>query len=279
MSRSWRPEAKAERVRFLPENTPEGRPGYLRAQWAISLSAYCWVFISTSSLPLWHSFHSFIPGKFIAPCDQQLLTLLDSGGEAQLASLDLFYGCLQAWGQKLCYFQVQHELLCIAAKRAYCNANRSPGRQYASKGCLAQRHTRGGEEQPTRSSRPSAQPLPPLPAEQADLVGHHALLQLVFGCRWTAHLAGVAFQGSNLHHIVDKGQREAEAAQDVGVLLLLKGTPRGVTRGRLLTLSCASDSSQMKEITSEPETFLHFFSVQGKQTQHRAHTAPVPPLH
>lgn len=158
MSRSWRPEAKAERVRFLPENTPEGRPGYLRAQWAISLSAYCWVFISTSSLPLWHSFHSFIPGKFIAPCAQQLLTLLDSGGEAQLASLDLLYGCLQAWGQKLCYFQVQHELLCIAAKRAYCNANRSPGRQYASKGCLAQRHTRGGRSSPHGAPGPLPSP-------------------------------------------------------------------------------------------------------------------------
>lgn len=64
---------------------------------------------------------------------------------------------------------------------------------------------------------------PPLPAEQADLVGHHALLQLVLGRHRAAHLAGAAFQGSDFHHVVDKGQREAEAAQDVRVLLLSKG--------------------------------------------------------
>lgn len=68
---------------------------------------------------------------------------------------------------------------------------------------------------------------PPLPAEQADLVGHHALLQLVLGRHRAAHLAGAAFQGSDFHHVVDKGQREAEAAQDVRVLLLSKGHQGG----------------------------------------------------
>lgn len=78
----------------------------------------------------------------------------------------------------------------------------------------------------------SARSLPPLPAEKADLVSHHALLQLVFRRRRSAHLAGVAFQGSDLHHVVDKGQREAEAAQDVGVLLLWKETARWGYRGK-----------------------------------------------
>lgn len=57
------------------------------------------------------------------PHAQQPLTLLDSGGEAQLASFDLLYGHLQPRGQKLCYFQVQHKLLSIAAKKAQHSAN------------------------------------------------------------------------------------------------------------------------------------------------------------
>lgn len=75
--------------------------------------------------------------------------------------------------------------------------------------------------------------LPPLPAEEADLVSHNALLELVLGCHGAAHLAGAAFKGSNFHHVVDKGQGEAEAAQDVSVLLLLKGCQGGGYRGTL----------------------------------------------
>lgn len=82
------------------------------------------------------------------------------------------------------------------------------------------------------AGRLSARSLPPLPAEEADLVGHHTLLELVLRCHWTAHLAGAAFKGGNFHHVVDKGQCEAEAAQDVGVLLLLKGCQGGGYRGK-----------------------------------------------
>lgn len=64
--------------------------------------------------------------------------------------------------------------------------------------------------------------LPPLPAEEADLVCHHTLLQLVLRCHRAAHLAGAAFKGGDFHHVVDEGQGEAEAAQDVSVLLLPK---------------------------------------------------------
>lgn len=189
------------------------------------------VHISISSLPLWYTFHSSIPGKFIALRAQQPLTLFDSGGEAQLASLDLLYGCLQTWGQKLCHFQVQHKLLRIAAKKAYCNATDQQGGSTCPEDVWHKDTCGGREEQLTWELQALSQPLPPLPAEQADLVGHHTLLQLVFRCHRTAHLAGAAFQGSNLHHIVDKGQCEAEAAQDVGVLLLLKGTPRWGLQG------------------------------------------------
>lgn len=76
--------------------------------------------------------HSSIPG--LCTVCQRPLTLLDSGGQAQLASFDLLYGCLQARRQQLCDFQVQHQLLCIAAKKARCNTNTPVEQHYVSRG-------------------------------------------------------------------------------------------------------------------------------------------------
>ena len=127
------------------------------------------------------TFHIPIPGESFVPRAQWPLTLLDGGGQAQFASFDLLYGHLQPRGQKLRYLQVQHELLCIAAKKAHCKAKRSMGPGYTSRrtsgtsGC-------GGWEGVTAdmgAGRLSARSLPPLPAQEADLVGHHALLELV----------------------------------------------------------------------------------------------------
>lgn len=103
-----------------------------------------------------------------------------------------------------------------------------------------------GEEQLCQS-------LPPLPAQEADLVGHHALLKLVLRCHRAAHVTGAALQSSNFHHVVHEGQREAQAAQDVRVLLLLKGCQGGVT-GKAAHLSCASNPLQLTETTPHPQT-------------------------
>lgn len=98
--------------------------------------------------------------------------------------------------------------------------------------------------------------LPPLPAQEADLVGHHALLELVLRCHRAAQVTGAALQSSDFHHVVHKGQREAQAAQDVRVLLLLRGCQGGVT-GKAAQLSCASNPLQLTETTAHPQTPLH----------------------
>lgn len=59
---------------------------------------------------------------------------------------------------------------------------------------------------------------PPLAAQQADLVGHHALLQLVL--RPPGRLTGAALQSRDLQDVLDKDEREAQAVQDLRVLLL-----------------------------------------------------------
>lgn len=181
-----------------------------------------------------HSPHS-IPSAILsnlpfrgALCARRALTLLDGGGEAQLASFDLLYGHLQPRGQQLRYLQIQHELLCIAAKKEDCNAKRwTAEREVSRRTHRTPIRGVGGSDRSWGAGQLGAQRSPPLPAEQADLVGHHALLELVLGRHRAAHLAGAALQGSDFHHVVDKGQREAEAAQDVRVLLLSKGRQGG----------------------------------------------------
>lgn len=100
--------------------------------------------------------------------------------------------------------------------------------------------------------------LPPLPAQEADLVGHHTLLELVLRCHRAAHVTGAALQSSNFHHVVHEGQREAQAAQDVRVLLLLEGCQGRVTE-RADHLSCASNPTQLTEKTPYPPTPLHLY--------------------
>lgn len=113
---------------------------------------------------------------------------------------------------------------------------------------------------------------PPLPAQEADLVGHHALLELVFRCHRAAHVTGAALEGGDLHHVVHKGQREAQAAQDVRVLLLWKGCQGGVT-GKLLSAElCQQPTPAHRNNTSPPEplTPLLWAKLSLKP-------APVPP--
>lgn len=95
--------------------------------------------------------------------------------------------------------------------------------------------------------------LPPLPAQEADLVGHHALLELVLRCHRAAHVTGAALQSSDFHHVVHEGQREAQAAQDVRVLLLLKGCQGGL-QAKLLSsaVPATHPSSQKHHLTPRP---------------------------
>lgn len=103
----------------------------------------------------------------------------------------------------------------------------------------------GGRQRQALGEEQLCQSLPPLPAQEADLVGHHALLELVLRCHRAAHVTGAALESSDLHHVVHEGQREAQAAQDVRVLLLLEGC-RGVT-GKAAHLSCASNPPQLQQ--------------------------------
>lgn len=72
--------------------------------------------------------------------------------------------------------------------------------------------------QATSPSGPRQAHPPPLAAQHADLVSHNALLQLVLGP--PSRLAGTALQGGDLQDVLDKDEREAQAVQDLRVLLL-----------------------------------------------------------
>lgn len=126
--------------------------------------------------------------------------------------------------------------------------------------------------------------LPPLPAEEADLVGHHALLELVLRCHRTAHLTGAAFKGGDFHHVVDKGQREAEAAQDVSVLLLLKGHQGGGYRGKAAVPGRAAHLQLCQRLIPAnrnnswaPNPLQCCFGQGQPNSASSLHIAPVPP--